>query len=72
MGKVISMVWIMMVLAVIVIGGEAKTEIECSVICRSHCSRASPASECAACHQKCYQSPPATVRASNRHVIGSD
>ncbi|CAG7905066.1 unnamed protein product [Brassica rapa] len=47
MGKVICMVWIMMILAVLVIGGEAKSEIECSKICRPHCQRSSPASECA-------------------------
>lgn len=71
MGKVSSMALIMMILAVIVIEGEAKTEIECSKICRNHCKRSSPASECAACRKKCYESPPVAVRARNRGGIDS-
>ncbi|XP_019085849.1 PREDICTED: uncharacterized protein LOC109126606 [Camelina sativa] len=66
MGKVISMVLIMMILAVIVLEGEAKSEIECSRICRNHCKRTSPVSECAACRKKCYQSPPVAMRARSR------
>ncbi|CAA0372232.1 unnamed protein product [Arabidopsis thaliana] len=65
MAKVISMTYIIMILAVIVIEGDAKSEIECSKICREHCKRSSPASECAACRKKCYESPPVAVRARN-------
>ncbi|CAL9232204.1 unnamed protein product [Arabidopsis halleri] len=54
MEKVISMALIMMILAIMVVDGEAKSEIECSRICRDHCKRSSPASECAACRTKCY------------------
>ncbi|WZY77337.1 hypothetical protein YC2023_023721 [Brassica napus] len=69
MGKVMSMVWIMMIVAVMVIEGEAKSEIECSKICRDHCKRSSPASECAACRTKCYKSPPVTTRVRNRRMV---
>ncbi|CAF2139643.1 hypothetical protein BRARA_B02043 [Brassica rapa] len=70
MGKVMSMVWIMMILAVvIVIEGEAKSEIECSKICRDHCKRSSPASECAACRTECYKSPPVAMRGRNRRMV---
>ncbi|EOA29355.1 hypothetical protein CARUB_v10025641mg [Capsella rubella] len=62
MGKVISIALLMMVLAVIVIECEAKSEIECTRICRKHCTRTSPVSECAACRKKCYESPPAVAR----------
>ncbi|KAL0867420.1 hypothetical protein Bca101_046538 [Brassica carinata] len=69
MSKVMSMVWIVMILAVMVIEGEAKTEIECSKICRPHCQRSSPASECAACRTKCYKLPPVAVRSRNRRMV---
>ncbi|CAL9234391.1 unnamed protein product [Arabidopsis halleri] len=72
MGKVISMTLIMMILAVIVIEGEAKTEIECSKICREHCKRSSPASECTACRKKCYESPPVAMRARNPIIDSED
>lgn len=73
MAKVISMVFIMMILAVMVIEGEAKTEKQCSVICRPHCKRSSPASECAACRKKCYQSPPvAAMRARYRDMVSKE
>ncbi|ESQ27084.1 hypothetical protein EUTSA_v10019401mg [Eutrema salsugineum] len=70
MGKEVTrMVGIMMMILIIAVNvieeGEAKTEIECSVICREHCKRTSPASECAACRKKCYASPPV---ARNRDV----
>ncbi|KAG7568113.1 hypothetical protein ISN45_Aa04g009490 [Arabidopsis thaliana x Arabidopsis arenosa] len=65
MRKVISIAMIMMIVVVIVIEGEAKTEIECSKICREHCKRSSPASECVACRKKCYESPPVAMRARN-------
>lgn len=57
-----------MILAIVVIEGEAKSEIECSVICRPHCKRTSPASECADCRKKCYGSPPASMRGRNRNM----
>ncbi|EFH48722.1 hypothetical protein ARALYDRAFT_911250 [Arabidopsis lyrata subsp. lyrata] len=63
MEKVISMALIMMILGVMVIEGETKSEIKCSGICRDYCKRSSPASECAACRTKCYQSPPVAMRA---------
>ncbi|KAL0732141.1 hypothetical protein Bca4012_028235 [Brassica carinata] len=72
MGKVMSMVWIMMILAVMVIEGEAKSEIECSKICRPHCKRSSPASECAACRTKCYKLPPVAMRGGNRQMVSED
>ncbi|CAH8363414.1 unnamed protein product [Eruca vesicaria subsp. sativa] len=59
MGKSLNAVWIMMmIIAVFVIGGEAKSEVECSVICRPHCQFSSSAGECSDCHRKCNQSPP--------------
>lgn len=61
MGKNLSMVWIMMmmmIIAVIVIRAEAKSEVECSKICRPHCQRSSSAGECSDCHKNCNQSPP--------------
>ncbi|WZZ34259.1 hypothetical protein YC2023_017660 [Brassica napus] len=69
MGKIMGMVWIMMILAVMVIEGETKSEIECSKICRDHCQRSSPASECAACRTKCYKSPPVTTRVRNSRMV---
>uniref|UniRef100_M4F281 Plant thionin family protein n=1 Tax=Brassica campestris TaxID=3711 RepID=M4F281_BRACM len=72
MGKVMSMVWIMMILAVLVIGGEAKSEIECSKICRPHCQRSSPASECAACSTECYKLPQVAMRGRNRRMVSED
>ncbi|CAN8233470.1 unnamed protein product [Cochlearia groenlandica] len=61
MGKaIVSMIMMMMMIVAVgmIQGGEAKSEIECSIICRPHCTRSSPASECAACRTQCYQSPP--------------
>ncbi|KAF8103382.1 hypothetical protein N665_0188s0319 [Sinapis alba] len=72
MSKVMSIVWIMMILAVMVMEGEAKSEIECSRICRDHCKRSSPASECAACRTKCYKSPPVAMRGRNRRMVSED
>lgn len=61
MGKNLSMVCIMMlILAAIVIVGEAKSEVVCSVLCRPHCKPFSSAGECSECHQKCSMSPPAS------------
>ncbi|KAF8050726.1 hypothetical protein N665_1895s0002 [Sinapis alba] len=72
MSKVMSIVWIMMILAVMVTEGEAKSEIECSRICRDHCKRSSAASECAACRTKCYKSPPVAMRGRNRRMVSED
>lgn len=59
MGKNLNVVSIMiMLIAVFVIGGEAKSEAECSVICRPYCKFSSSAGECSDCHRKCNQSPP--------------
>ncbi|KAG2316749.1 hypothetical protein Bca4012_067591 [Brassica carinata] len=59
MGKNLNVVWMMMmIIAVFVIGGEAKSEVECSVICRPQCKPSSSASECSECHKNCNQSPP--------------
>ncbi|CAH8384246.1 unnamed protein product [Eruca vesicaria subsp. sativa] len=59
MGKNLNAVWIlMMIIAVFVIGGEAKSETECSIICRPHCGPFKSAGECSDCHRKCNQSPP--------------
>ncbi|XP_019083597.1 PREDICTED: uncharacterized protein LOC109125689 [Camelina sativa] len=65
MGKVTSLALFMIILAVIVIEGEAKSAIECNKICRQHCQRSSPASECVACLKKCYETPPVQVRTGN-------
>ncbi|XP_013610942.1 PREDICTED: uncharacterized protein LOC106317721 [Brassica oleracea var. oleracea] len=59
MGKILNVVCIMMmIIAVFVIGGEAKSEAECNVICRPHCKPSSSAGECSDCHKDCNQSPP--------------
>ncbi|KAF8089151.1 hypothetical protein N665_0516s0009 [Sinapis alba] len=58
MGKSLSTAWIMMMmLTLIVIEGEAKSEVECNVICRPHCK----IGECSDCHKKCNQSPPSLM-----------
>ncbi|XP_018450329.2 uncharacterized protein LOC108821837 [Raphanus sativus] len=62
MGKSLSTVWIMMmILTIIVIEGEAKSEAECSVICRPHCKAFASAGECSDCHKKCNQFPPSIM-----------
>lgn len=59
MGKILSMVWIMMmILAVVVIAGEAKSRAECNRICIPHCKPYATGKECSDCHKKCFQSPP--------------
>lgn len=61
MGKNLSMMLMMvLIIAAIVIGSEAKSEVECSILCRPHCQRSSSAGECSDCHRKCNQSPPST------------
>ncbi|CAN8276006.1 unnamed protein product [Cochlearia groenlandica] len=70
MSKNLSMVlmMIMMIIGLFVTGGEAKSEIECSIICRPHCQRSSPASECTDCHRKCNLSPPSIKTKIKKHL----
>ncbi|EOA28558.1 hypothetical protein CARUB_v10024775mg [Capsella rubella] len=71
MGKTLSMtVMMVLIVAAFVIGGEAKSEVECSKLCRPHCQRSSSAAECTDCHRKCEQSPPAmkTDVLKNQHL----
>lgn len=73
MGKFVGIVWIMMmIIAVIVIGGEAKSEIECNVICRPHCQRFSSAGECSECHKNCNQLPPSVRKENQNNRINYD
>ncbi|AEC09291.1 hypothetical protein AtNW77_Chr2g0257801 [Arabidopsis thaliana] len=63
MGKNLSMMLMMvMIIVAILIGGEAKSEIECSILCRPHCKSSSSAGECSDCHRKCEQSPPSVKK----------
>ncbi|CAN7131960.1 unnamed protein product [Brassica rapa subsp. narinosa] len=41
--------------------GEAKSEMECNVICRPHCKAFGSAGECSECHKKCNLSPPSLM-----------
>ena len=62
MSKILSMTWIMMmILTLIVIEGEAKSEMECNVICGPHCKAFGSAGECSECHKKCNLSPPSLM-----------
>ncbi|XP_048621512.1 uncharacterized protein LOC125591390 [Brassica napus] len=75
MSKILSMAWIMMmILTLIVIEGEAKSESECNVICRPHCKAFGSAGECSDCHKKCNQSPPSlmTKILKNQHNSKQD
>lgn len=58
MGKYLSTVWIMMmILTLIVIEGDAKSEVKCNAICRPHCKAFASAGECSECHRMCNISP---------------
>ncbi|CAN8323590.1 unnamed protein product [Cochlearia groenlandica] len=73
MCKTLSIVWIMMlVVSLIVIGSEAKSEAECNVICRPHCKAFGSAGECSDCHMKCNQSPPSTNTKFSKYQNNND
>ncbi|ESQ50943.1 hypothetical protein EUTSA_v10023131mg [Eutrema salsugineum] len=65
MGKVSSMVWLMMIISVIVIEGEQKEEIPCRVYCQQFCNPSVPVSQCADCRRRC---PFAAMRARNHDL----
>lgn len=55
MGKILSIVWIMMmILVVVVIVGEVKLREECNRICIFYCKFYVIGKECFDCYKKCF------------------
>ncbi|CAH8253070.1 unnamed protein product [Arabidopsis lyrata] len=60
--KIMSVVWItMLLMALITMGGDAKSDKECQLLCHKHCLPTSIVAECLKCLGICGRTPAVAV-----------